>query len=283
MLLTTSNTVSGILPGQWGPLLVEPVQQAAVALDPRVATLLTTGAHQFHVPIITQDASASWVNEGAEISPSDAVFSEVVVTPAKVAGLSIVSSELANDSNPAAAQLVGQGLARSIAGQIDAAFFGNLSTPAPSGLGSLTLPSANTIVAGVNPSNLDSFASAIAIAEMDATTITSFVCHPTDAGTLSKIKVGTGYATPLLGVDASNGTSRQVLGVPLVVTPRITPGIVWGLCASRNYVILRTDAEVVSDQSVYFTSDRVALRGTMRLGLAFPDVNSVVKIKLSAS
>ena len=192
MLLTSTNTVSGILPGQWGPLLVEPVQQAAVALNPLVATMYATGSHQFHIPIVATDAGASWVVEGAEITPSDAVFNEVVVVPSKVAGLTIVSSELANDSNPAAAQIVGQGLARSIAGQLDAA-----------DAAARAAVLACTGRAGVAD---------VAVGEHDhrrchpdqpgrlrhrdrPATITSFVCHPSDAGTLSKIKTGTGYAT----------------------------------------------------------------------------------------
>ncbi len=65
------------------------------------------------------DPTASWVAEGAGIVPCDPTLSELVVTPAKVAGLTIISRELADDSNPAAAQVVGQGLARDIARRVD--------------------------------------------------------------------------------------------------------------------------------------------------------------------
>jgi hypothetical protein len=43
------------------------------------------------------------VAEGAEITPSDPKLPELTVTPAKVAGLTIISRELADDSSPAAA------------------------------------------------------------------------------------------------------------------------------------------------------------------------------------
>lgn len=280
---TNTPTVSGILPEQWGPLLVEPVQQAAAALDPRVSTTVTTDSHTFHLPVVNVDAAASWVNEGAEIAPTDPSLSEIKVTPSKVAGLTIISNELANDSSPAAAEVVGTGLARSIAAQIDAAYFGNLTSPAPAGMGSFANAAINRIAAGVTPSNLDSFAQAMSLVELDGSQLTAFVAHPTDALTIQNIKTGTGYAMPLLGTDAANGTMRQVLGVPMIVTPRIPAGTIWGVAATRNYVVMRSDASVVTDNSVFFTSDRVAVRGVMRVGFGFPTPRAIVKISLTAS
>lgn len=280
---TSTPNVAGILPEQWGPLLVEPVQQAAAALDPRVSTTVTTVSHEFHLPVVNVDAAASWVAEGQEITPSDPTLSEITVVPAKVAGLTVISSELAADSSPAAAQVVGDGLARSIAAQIDAAYFGNLASPAPSGLGALADTALNTIDAGTTPTNLDAFAQAMSLVELDAATLTAFVAHPNDALTLQNIKSGATFATPLLGTDAANGTARQIFGVPLVVTPRITPGIIWGVSAPRNYVVMRNDATVTTDTSVFFTSDRLAVRGVMRVGYAFPTPKAIVKIALAAA
>jgi HK97 family phage major capsid protein len=68
------------------------------------------------------------VAEGAEITPSDPTLQELVVTPPKVAGLTIVSREMADDSDPAAAQVVGDGLARDIARRIDQAAFAGLAS-----------------------------------------------------------------------------------------------------------------------------------------------------------
>jgi HK97 family phage major capsid protein len=283
MLLTSTNTVAGILPQDWGPLLVEPVQTAARALDPTVSTLVRTASHVFHLPIVNADASASWVAEGAEITPSDPTISELVIIPSKVAGLTIVSSELAHDTSPAAAQVVGDGLARSIAQQIDAAYFGNLSAPAPSGLGALTNTAVNRIVAGTTPANLDAFAQALSLVEQDAAEITSFVANPSDALMIATLKTGSGFNAPLLGTDATNGTARQILGIPLLVTPRVAQGVIWGLSAPRNYVIMREDVSVTTDASVFFTSDRVAVRATMRVGFGFPTPKAIAKIALAAS
>jgi len=283
MLLTNSTNVGGLLPQEWGQLIVEPVQAAALAMRPEVVTLITTASHTFHIPVVNTDAASAWVAEGAEIAPSDPAISELVVTPPKVAGLVVISSELANDSSPAAAEVVGNSLARSIAANIDAAFFGNLSAPAPAGLGSLTNTSVSRIVAGTSPTNLDAFAQAIAAVEQDGATITAFVANPADALTIQTLKSASGANTPLLGIDATNGTARQVLGVPLLVSPKVAAGTIWGLAAQRGYTVMREDVQLVVDSSVYFTSDRVAVRATMRVGFGFPTPKAVAKIALAAS
>ncbi len=68
---------------------------------------------------MTADPTASWVAEGAEITRSDPTLQELIVTPPKVAGLYIISRELADDSSSGAAQVVGDGLARDIARRIE--------------------------------------------------------------------------------------------------------------------------------------------------------------------
>jgi len=108
--------------------------------------------------------TASWVAEGQEISPSDPTLQELVVTPPKVAGLTIISRELADDSNPAAAQVVGDGLTRDIPRRIDQAAFAGLRAPATAGLSTLS-----GVASCVNASafaNLDFAAEAISKAEV---------------------------------------------------------------------------------------------------------------------
>jgi HK97 family phage major capsid protein len=94
------------------------------------------------VPRVTQDPAASWTAEGAEINVSDAVLDEITVTPKNLAGLVVVSNELAADSSPAALQVVGQGLVRDLRRKIDAAYFTTTAPYGPSGLGSLTTSTA---------------------------------------------------------------------------------------------------------------------------------------------
>ena len=78
------------------------------------------------------DPQASFVAEGAEIPVTDGTLTEIVATPKKLAALSIISSELAQDSSPAALQVVGDGIVRDVKRQLDASFFGNTTANGPS-------------------------------------------------------------------------------------------------------------------------------------------------------
>ena len=72
------------------------------------------------MPRVTADPAAAWTAEGAEIAVTDATLDEIVVTPKKLAGLVVVSNELASDSSPAALGVVGDGLVRDLRRKIDA-------------------------------------------------------------------------------------------------------------------------------------------------------------------
>ena len=138
-----------------------PAITASVAAQ--VSTVVPTSANTFRIPIVSADPTAAWVAEGAEITPSDPTLTELVVTPLKLAGLTIISKELADDASPEAAQVIGDGLARDIARKLDAAFFANTTSNGPSGLLSLTTSTA--VEAASSFTTLDAFASAIFTAE----------------------------------------------------------------------------------------------------------------------
>ena len=142
MSLTTATGAGIVRPEEVGQLVVQPVIAASVALT--VSSVVTTDAHQYRLPVITADPTAGWFAEGVDITPSDATVDEVIVTPAKVAGLTIISRELAEDSTPDAAQVVGDGLARDLARKIDLAFFANTTANGPDGLLSLTPQTVDT-------------------------------------------------------------------------------------------------------------------------------------------
>ncbi len=271
---TTSTGATGLLPSNYGALVVQPALDASVFA--RVATTVTTGSTTYRIPIVSADPTASWVAEGAEITPSDPTLSELVVTPPKVAGLTVISRELADDSSPAAAQVVGDGLARDIARRIDQAAFAGLAAPAPAGLS--TLSGVQAYVNGTAFANLDWAAQAISKAETVGATVTAFVTSPATALALATIKQATGSNQPVLGMDATAATSRSVLGVPLYVSQYVAANTLWAIDSSRVWLVVRDDATVEADRSVFFTSDRVAVRATMRAGLAFTHPQAVVKV-----
>jgi HK97 family phage major capsid protein len=276
MALTTSGGASILTPEQVGALVIRPLMEQSIAA--LVSTAVTTGAHDFRVPIVSADPTAAWTAEGAEITASDPTITELTITPKKLAGLTVISNELAADSSPAALQVVGEGLVRDLKRKVDAAYFGNTTTNGPSGLGSLTT---TVIDAGDAWTNLDAFEGAKSAAETLHTTISAFVTNPTTALALASLKEQTGSNKALLASDPTSPTSRVIGGVPLFVSPEVGTNIVWAIPRQHSMFVIRQDASVVTDTSVYFTSDRVAVRATLRASFGFTYPLGFVKINIT--
>ncbi|MBC3193838.1 phage major capsid protein [Pseudonocardia sp. C8] len=277
--MTTGNGSAIFSPEQVSALFVEPVIARAVATDPAVATVVRLKGPTWRAPRITADPSAGWVAEGGEIPVSDAALDEVVVVPSKVAGLTVVSSELLEDSDDVAAGVLGDGLTRDTARQLDTAFVGDGTAPnTPTGLAGVGY---QEIVGGALV-DLEAFARAAAAAENVGANITAWLCSSSMALRLAGLKDGDGSNRGLLQLDPAAPSRRIAEGRPIIVTPDVPADQVWGVDARRIFTILRTlDAEVTADASPYFSSDRVAVRSRLRGGFGFIHPESVVHITYS--
>lgn len=284
-LSTTTTNVSGLLPEDYGRLIVRPLQRASVALE--VTTAVRTDSHEWRAPVVTEDATANWYSENDDMSGDDPVFAEVTATPRKIGSVIKISSELAEDSSPEAGEQVGLSIARGIARKLDLTFFGDLTTgvpgdPTPKGLetlseGTVTLidtMSSDWVV-------LDPFADAIADVEDEGGTIDHFVANPSDFKKLLKLKRETGSNEPLLGADPTRPTRRMIYGVPLLSSPGVTPGTVWGIDSDFTYTIVRSDIALERSTERYFENDQVAVKARMRGDFVFTHSKSLAKIKLT--
>lgn len=276
MALYTAGAPGILRPEEVGALIVQPVQQASVAFQ--IATVVQTDSHDFRIPVITSDTTAQWTAEGSDITPSDVGVSEINLVPKKLAALSIISNELANDSSPAAQTVVGQSIARDLAKKVDSAFFGDTVANGPAGISSLNdiqFVDADTIT------NVDPFSEALSKAENVGANVTAFVANATTVLALSKLKkLTSGSNEPLLQPDPTRPTRRQILGVPLYSVPDtvVPANTVWAVDMSRVFIVLRQDVDLVVDASRYFESDRLGIRATMRVDFGFPHERAVVKI-----
>ncbi len=273
-LYTSTNDVTGITPDDFGQLVVQPVQRDSVAYQ--TSTVVVTASTRYNIPIVTDDPTAGWFAEGAEITPDDPSITELTVTPKKVAGLTVVSNELAHDSDPSAQAIVGAGLARDIARKIDTAYFGNTTANGPSGL--LSLSGTQTVDTGASITSFDPFAEAISKAENVGAQVGAFVTTPAIALAVAKLKQATGSNMPMLGTAATDALDRRILGVPLIVSPAVGAGDIWAIPTNTVYVVQNGGAELESDSSVYFTSYRTAVRAVMRVGFGFAHEAAIVRL-----
>ena len=127
--------------------------------------------------------------------------------------------------------------------------------------------------------NLDPFAEAISKAENVGAVINNFVVNPADLLTLATLKkLTSGSNEPLLGSDPTQPTKRTALGIPLVPCSDVKIGTIWGIPKDRVIIVIREDATLDVDRSAYFSSDRVGVRATMRVGWGFPHESAVVRL-----
>lgn len=273
MSQTSSNTQSILRPEQVHSLIVEPLSQESVAFSQ--STVVTTSSREYRIPVLTGDPDTAWTPEGEEITPDTADFDEVNVVPKKVAGLTLISAELAADSTPEAEKVISGRLVQSLRRKVDAAWFANTTANGPSGLGSIV---PQKVFAGGAFANADPFLEAVSLAEQVGAKLTSFVASPTTVLNLAKLKKQTGSQEPLLSPDAAGAAGRLVAGVPLVSSPDCPDGVVYGIPKARVFVVVRQDVEVAVDGSAAFTSDRVAVRTKLRVGFGFPHHQAVVVV-----
>lgn len=286
MAMITSGQPATWFPDETGDLIIRPVTADSVAF-----TILsecgglastTQRVHNYRVPVWQSDPTAAWIPEGGEIPTSNGALAEETDGFYKLAGLVTVSRELANDSDPDAAQQVGNGLARDISRKIDAAFFGSRgqNLDQPRGLGDIT--GVGTINAGTEWADSDPFVSAVYAAEGVGATLAAFVANPADALALAKLKSAKDSNLPLLGADPTQPTRRVIAGVPLYSSAAVTTGTVWAIPANGLVLgVIREDVDVRRDESVKFTSDQVMVRATMRITTLFPHPAAIQKITLS--
>lgn len=259
-------------------LIVRPVIRTAVTAQ--VARTRLTAAHQLRVPIVLSDPQAQWVAEGTEVPLTSTELAEQVISFNKLAGLTVITQELANDTDPQVLNEIGDGLARDIARQIDIAFFGsNAEEPnAPAGLEDLE----NTTEIAVDTlDNLDAFTEArFAAAQHDAT-VGAFVAHPTTAQNIATLKEGSTSARNLLAAvpeGDETGIVASIDGIALRTSTAVTEGTIWAIPHDRVILGMREDVKInVSDQ-VFFSSDRIAIRATSRIAYGFLHQPSIIKI-----
>lgn len=270
-LVSGAAGTNSILPAEYGQLVIRPLETLSLAFDSSLATVQRTSGRTWRVPVVLRDPSAAWLEEGQEIDPDNPELGEVEVTPSKVGGLSVITRELANDSSPAAQEIVGTGLARDIARQVDQAFTGNLDAPAPGGLESVA--DVHQVTGALD--NLDALAEAVAALEGSGYAASGFLTDPATGLKLAQLKTGDGSNVPMLG-DA-----RQVMQRPVRVSPHVSPGVVWAVDSSMVHCVLREDVELAVSEDAYFSSDRIGVRALMRIGFAWPDPSAVAKVTLT--
>lgn len=202
-----------------------------------------------------------------------------MLTPKKLAVLVPLSNELIADANGDVTQIVGDAVTRAIARKIDASFFAATTpTNGMRAIGSVTgvLDSASTL------DNLDVFIAAVSELAAHGHQASTIIVSPAAFRRLALLKVSTGSNAGLLQPTATEAVALQIAGLPVVVTAALADDVALVVDNRRIVIGMRTsDVDLQVDSSVFFASDRSALRATLRVGSAFPDPTAIAKIALT--
>lgn len=281
MATIESDFNRAFLPSAVHDLVVQPLQNDSVAAQVSTWVPVTERAASFRVPVVVDDPDAGWYTELEEIVASDGDVDEAVTNFYRLSGLTIISRELRDDSSPEAAKVIGDGLVRSLKQRLDEAFFGSrgANTKRPMGLGDLVGYTAHT--AGTAWGSLDPFAAAQFGAQNVGAQVSNFVANPADALILSTLKEAEGSQRNLLQPDATQAGRLTIGGTPLMISPAVEVGTVWGIPKDRVFLAVRKDATVEMDESAFFTRYGVGILGTLRVGIVVAHAAAVQRITLT--
>lgn len=279
MAVLNSNLAAAWTPEDYGKLVDLVLAEKSIAF--KAGTVVSTSNESIRFPMLTADPDVGWYAENTQITLADPTTSELVVTPKAVKGLTQISTEASEDSNPAAAEQVGRGLARNIAKKIDSAFFGNTVSNGPNGVQSLlddTDPLWQVVDPGAAYTNLDPFHDAKAQALTHNAELSVFVLAPDVALALSKAKqLSTGSNVGLLD-STGVGDGTTLANVPVLVSTDVAAGTAWGFDSEQVLIVQRAGTRVTKSTDAAFDYDAVQVRGTARVAFGFVNPAGIVQI-----
>ena len=271
MAVLNSTLENAFTPEDYGKLIDTEVDAKSVAFQ--AATVVDTDKHQIRVPVLVSDPDTGWFAENTEITLIDPETDELVIVPTKVAGRTQISNEAAEDTDPAAASIIGKSLARDIAKKIDAAFFGNTVTNGPSG--QLSVSGVQVVDTGAGWTTLDYVHEAKSLAMANGAELTHIVLAPDVALALSKAKTATGSNQGLLET-VDDGI--RLAGLFALVSPAVSAGNAWALDKSQALTVRRKGTTLATSKDAAFGSDATQIRAVSRVGFGFANPAGIVRL-----
>lgn len=268
MTMLHSTTADAFTPEDYGKLVDLAVKANSVAA--RTATVVETDKVKINFPLWTADPAVGWYAENELINETDGSTDEVEVIPTKTAGLTPISNELADDSTPAIADIVGGALSNQIARAIDKAYLSNTTAKGPNGLLSAAYTPVDT---GASLANLDPFITARFAAKAAGSDLTSWIMSAETAEAVSKLKVQTGSNQNLVQFVEDG---LVVAGLPAVVSDQVdAETLFWGIPQAHTVLVMRKGTKVERFPNVQ--RDGIWLRAVSRLGIGFLNPAGVVR------
>ena len=284
MTATTVNSAKAWAPDVQAFLPSDVIPEALIFQAATVVTQELEGdAPVARIPWI-DDAAAEFVAEGAEIDEAEPELAETIVATGKISQLIPVSREQFGQNGTA--NLLSESVRRAIVKRANEAFIAQVA-PAEGKLtppeGILTQAAWQTEAGsgvGTITDNLDPLALTLALVESNGATPSQLIMSPNAWAMLRTLKTGEGSAQSLLGAGTEDADKR-LLGLPVITTPAVTEDQI--LIVDRTAIPAAVGNIIIAQsEHAYFSSDRIALRATWRIGwkVAHPNRLAVLDVNI---
>jgi HK97 family phage major capsid protein len=269
MALTNLATGAGLTqaagaftPEDLGKLVDVALKGESVAA--RAFTVASTDKDKVRYPKFTANPDVAHYAELDTIVLDDPSTDEVVVDIYRTAGATRQSRELADDSTPDTATLVGKALTQQIIRSVDGAALGNTTSKGPDGLLSTAYTSVDT---GSGLTNLDPFIAAKYASAANQGEITNWIISPTVAEAVSKLKETSGSNRNLIEFVEDG---LRIVGVPVIVSTQVDASTTfWGISKAHNVLVIRNGTSVERSTQSAFLNYAVDVMANFRYGIGF--------------
>ena len=221
----TSTQGGYLVPQIWASKIYQLIVAKSTAIQ--LCEQVTMTSDTLFFPKVTGASTAYFVAEAATITTSQPSFTQLTITPSKIAAITELSTEVMEDSNPSIMEVVTQRLAIDIALKIDYAIYngtGYASSDPFTGFRSNTLVSTVSVAGEISTDKISDAISALQSANIEPTDL---IVHPKIMNKLRKLKTRTDSYEPLLNLvmygdqPLMNGQIGKIWGVNVIVTTQL--------------------------------------------------------------
>lgn len=284
-VMTTGNNPAG------GFLVPEPLANSIIELREsygvarRECTVLPMSDAVMVFPRLNTEVVSYYVGENSTITPSDPVLNQVKLEAKKLAAMTVISSEMSEDSVIGVAEMLARSMAQSFAIEEDKALFlgdgtgtygGIVGLAGALGAGSLVTATSETTFGALT---IGRFESMIGAAKQWAGA--QFKWYISQAGWSASMQRLMDAAGGNNIQTLQNGNSvLSFLGYPVVISQVLNTklttatgerALYFGDLRNGVYMGSKRDMSVAADTSRYFENDAIAIRATERFDINVHD------------
>lgn len=286
------NTAGGVLvPEEFSRTIIRLVETYGIARQ--LARVITTNTDSINVPRRTGGLTAAFTAENASISESDSTWDNVMLAPKKLAILTRMSTELADDAIVSVVDMLAQECAYSFAAKEDACLLIGDGTSTYGGMVGAFVkaidgshPYATVAAASGHDTfgelDLDDLISLMALIPTYARVGSTWLCSPeAKAAVFDSLRAAAGGIT---SADISGGFNDSFLGHRIILSPHLPAGLTtdytaaamlgFGNLSLAATIASRTQIRVQTSPDRYFEFDQVGLRATERFDCVVHDLGS---------